>query len=450
MTKIQKIKTIALLALTPIFSLSVFAQQVKPEIQITSHTQFILDNKLDKNEKKQFDAQLIASTIDADMDAWHKMPKDAIAQLTSINKVRFGEKFSIFPLVRNATINKDGKFKIKYTISATAPDGKILTIVDSASYEGTKKTSHDILACPDVIDIKLDSQYQKGIYTFTIAVLDELAKKNVSNSTKVEIVDWIVPTQIDSTEILDKTFYTFHLKPSAELLYSMFFSTKLSLLKRNAPYQLNFMMLGFFKAGFLHYDFLIDEIVKNFANLKPDERSKAILLMRITGKKPINEKLLTQIEIKYQQNLQKTNIPNPYEHWDKVLAPAQIDMLWGEFYANGNYKPVRRIMNLLINSKEAKFVEQLIKQKRRPKTAKETNQFTMGMLHILSIKSLLRNANMCDRVDQYCVWAIENNDLPEESMHVIEPLLGNKPQSQLKKVLDTNFSKQRFKFNINK
>ena len=434
MTKLKRITTI-LLAM--IFTISLQAQQVKPEVNITPHTQFILDNKLDKNENKQFDTQIIASTIDADMDAWHKMPKDAIPQLTSVNKVRFGEKFSLFPLVRNASI-KDGKFKIKYTITATAPDGKNLTIVDSASYEGAKKTLYDILACPDIIDIKLDSQYQKGVYYFTIAVLDEIAKKNVSNTTKVEIIDWVAPAPIDSDDILDKAFYTFHLKPSAELLYSMFFSKKLNLLKRNAPYQLNFMMLGFFKAGFLHYDFLVDEISKNFSNLKPDEKSKAILLMRILGKKPIDEKLLSKIEIKYQRNLQKANIPNPYEHWDKVLAPAQIDMLWGEFYANGNYKPIRRIMNLLINSKEADIVEQFIKQKRRPKTQKETNQFTMGMLHILSIKSLLRNANICDRVDQYCVWAIENKDLPEESMKVIEPLLGNKPepQTQLKKLLD--------------
>ena len=433
----QTIKIILALVMTSILSMSSQAQQLKPEVKVAPHKQFILNEKLDKNESTDFQPQIIASTIDADMDAWYKMPKGAIPQLTSINTIRFGEKFSLFPLIRNASV-KDGKFKLKYTITATAPDGKNLIIVDNATYEGIKKDSHDVIVCPDIIDIKLDEQYQKGTYTFTISAFDENTKINVSNSTKIEIIDWKAPKPIEDPQLLDQAFYTFHLKPSAEFLYSMFFSKQLNFEQKRAPYQLNFMMLGFFKAAFLHYDFLIDEIVKDFEKFDPQSRTKIILLRRVLGKKPILHSKLSAIEIKYQQNLQKATIPNPYEHWDKVLAPAQMDMLWGEFYANGTYKPVRRVMNLLMNEKESKIVQVMINQKRRPQTEKEINQFTMGMLHILAVKSLLRNANISDRVDQYCVWAIENNDLPKESMDVIKPLLGNESQeeSQFKKTFD--------------
>ena len=93
MTKLKRITTILL---ATIFTISLQAQQVKPEVNITPHTQFILDNKLDKNENKQFDTQIIASTIDADMDAWHKMPKDAIPQLTSVTKYVLVKSFRSF------------------------------------------------------------------------------------------------------------------------------------------------------------------------------------------------------------------------------------------------------------------------------------------------------------------------------------------------------------------
>jgi hypothetical protein len=198
------------------------------------------------------------------------------------------------------------------------------------------------------------------------------------------------------------------------------------------------MMIGFFKTAFNRYDFLIDEIIKNFENFQPAEKAKIVLLLRVLNKKSIPLSKLSSNEIKYKQSLDKAVIPNPYEQWDRVLAPAQMDMLWGDFYATGAYKPIRRIMNLLMNEKEGKIAQEMIAQKRRPQTKKEINQFTMGMLHILAVKSLIRNADICDRADQYCIWAIENNDLPEESMSVIKPLFENEPQeqSQFKKMFD--------------
>ncbi len=421
----QKLKSTICVLLVAIASMATaMAQQLQTNVKVSSHSKFILNNTLDKNESADFKPQIIISTIDSEIDAWHKMPKNAIPVLTSIKTVRYNEKFTLFPIIRNASV-KDGKFNVKYTITATAPDGQNLTIVEKASFVGSKKETHNVIICPDIIDIKLDNQYQKGKYTFTISALDEHAKINVSTSEQIEIIDWKAPKPIDDKNMLNQAFVSFHLKPSADLLYAMFFSKELDFQKNNAPYNLDFTILGFFKAAFLHYDFLIDEIRNNFEKYKPDERAKIILLMRILGKKPFDEKILNNREIKYQRNLQKANIPNPYENWDRVLAAAQIDMLWGEFYANGTYKPLRRVMNLLINEKEAKIAQEMIAQKRRPKTEKEINQFTMGVLHILAVRTIIKSADACDRIDQYCVWAIENKDLPDESMQVIEPILGN-------------------------
>ena len=383
------------------------------------HNRVIIDGKIDNNTDPDFIPQLIISTQDPEFDAWLKMPKNAVPQISTVKKVSFGEKFALFPLIRNAAA-KNGAFKLKYTITAAAPDGKRITIVENADFEGKKDAQGGIIACPDIIEIKFDRKYQPGKYAFTISATDEIARKTASNSACVEVAQWEPPTPITDEAELEKAFRTFSIKPSPELLYAMYFSDKLELEQKPAPYNLNFTIIGFFKAAFIRFDFLADELTLKIAALKNIDRSKLILISRFMGKHPIKNEHLTDAEIKYQEALYRAEIPNPYENWHKVLASAQIDMLWGEFYATGAYRPLRRIMNLLMNENESLYAQKLLKEKRRPKTDSEWNKFTMGVLHLLAVKSILRNAGESDLADQYCVWAYENKDLPEESMKVME------------------------------
>ncbi len=405
--------------------------------KVVSHNKFILNGKLDNNSSKEFLPELIASEQDSQLDMWFKMPQGATANLSSIKKARLGEQFSLFPLIRNASI-KDGKFKLKYSISASAPDGKVLDIVKDATFQGEKKSSHDVIICPDIIDIKFDKRYQSGKYSFSISATDEIANKTVSNSTFVEIVKWQAPAPIKDARQLDEAFKNFHLKPSAELLYSMFFSKELDIEQKQSPYRINFIIMGFFKTAFKKYDFLIDEIKENFDKFDNLDKSKIILLSRFLNNFEIPDAKLNQTQKKYKDALKRAEIPNAYEIWHRLLAPTQIDLLWGEFYASGAYKPIRRMMNLFANEAEGKDVKRMIAQKKRPSDEAQWNKFTIGMLHLVSVKSILRNAQDCDLVDQYCVWAYENKDLPEESMRFAKKYFDlSQPHSQFKEAFNS-------------
>ncbi len=412
------------------------AGEVAPVKKTVAHTQFFLNGKLDKNQSKEFLPELIASTQDSRLDMWFKMPKGATARIASIKKAYYGEQFALFPLIRNAS-TKDGKFKLKYSITASAPDGKTLDIVKDSVFEGEKKSDNDVIIAPDIIDIKFDDRYQSGRYSFSISATDEIANKTVTNTTFVNVVKWQSPQPITSASKLDEAFKTFHLNPSAELLYSMFFSKELDFEDKLSPYKINFIIMGFFQKGFKKYDFLIDEIARNFDKFDALDKSKILLLTRFLNK-GIDDSKLTEKQLKYKNALKKADIPNPYEVWHKVLAPTQIDLLWGEFYASGAYQPIRRIMNLFANEAEGKYVKEMLQQKARPTTQEQRNKFAMGVLHLSAVKSILRNAEDCDLVDQYCVWAYENKDLPEISERFAKKYFDNsKPKSQLLETLDS-------------
>ena len=51
------------------------------------HNRVIIDGKIDNNADPDFIPQLIASTQDPDFDAWLKMPKNAVPQISTVKKV---------------------------------------------------------------------------------------------------------------------------------------------------------------------------------------------------------------------------------------------------------------------------------------------------------------------------------------------------------------------------
>ena len=384
-----------------------------------SHGKFYIDENPVKPDGKKLKASILPSTMDGELDAWFRMPRNAVPRLTTIKKARFGEKFSLFPMIENAAV-KDGKFSLKYSITAVAPDGAELEIVKNAAFGSSKNSKAAAVVCPDIIDLRFDKRYQSGRYVFRLSVSDEVSGEKTSGESAVELVAWQAPEPVKGADVLNSMFNTFHTKPSADLLYAMFFSKDLDLEDARAPYRLNFTILGFFKAGFLKYDFLIEEIMANFAKFDSADRNKIILISRAAGKPPILDSLLSPAEQSYQKSLFAAEIPNPYEEWHKTLAPVQMDMLWGEVYATGAYKPLRRIMNPLMNAKEAQFMMGVKASKKRP-ARRDFNKFTMGAIHVIALKSILQNAADCDLADQYCVWAIENRDLPEASLKALEP-----------------------------
>ena len=404
----------------------------------------VIDSQLQQSSTdNKLDAVIIATTQSPEFDIWHKMPKGATPQISSTKKIYFNEKFSLLPIVYNASV-KDGKFKLSYTISASAPDGENMVIVENANFEGEKKSTSDILNCPDVIDIKFDKKYQNGKYAFTITVKDLISEQKVSNTVYLEVCQWKAPEPMKDSQMVEKAFFAFYLKPSPELLYSMFFSKNMKFEQPDAPYGLNYMILGFFRAGFNTYKFLVNEILHNFDKYTDHEKARIILLMRVLEKPLIKDELLNKKQIQYQKNLARAEIPNPYEDWHPVLAAIQLDLLLGEFYANGTYRPVRRMMNLLANEKQHKKAEEMIAKKQRPKTKAQWNEFTMGILHKVAVKSLIHNSNISPLFDQYCVWAIENNDLPKESVAVAKRIMGFEEQEP------SNFKKATSDIKLNK
>lgn len=372
--------------------------------------------------REAFEGKIYVSIQDPSMEWWFNVPAYAAPHISEIKKIFFNQEFSLFPFAENAKV-RDGKFSISYSITMKTPDGTLRELVRDAKFSGTKIADNIIVACPDVIDFKFDKRYPDGLYKFSISAKDEISGETSTGENHLQLTQWAAPLPFSGKKLVRDYVSAYSLQPSPETLYAIFFSDDFSLEQKGAPNSLNYLHLGFLKAAFAKNRFLIPEIRDDFKNLPPINRAKFIMLLALLDAEKMDESALSDAEKKYQTTIRKFKFPDPYADWDAFLGGAQADMLWGEFFANGTYKPIRRIIDILSLAEQAAFADSLAAEKALPKNREDWDKYMLGKLYKATLKTLALNAHRYPLVEQYCVWAIERGDVPKVSFEVLSPLI---------------------------
>ncbi len=375
-----------------------------------------------QSKRDAFAAMLYVSIQDPSMEWWFNVPANAAPHISELKKIFFNQEFSLFPFANNAKV-KDGKFEMSYTITMQSPDGKSTDLVRGAKFDGTKVSDDIIVACPDVIDFKLDRRFPEGLYKFKMSATDKISGETSEYENHIRLTEWSAPATFADKKLVAEYVRAYSLQPSPDILYSIVFSNDFDLEQKGAPNSLNYTYLGFIKAAFKKNMFLLSQIRDTFKSMSDINRAKFILILALLDAEAVDETQLTEVEKQYQKKIRTFKMPNPYGKWDPFLGAAQIDMLWGEFFANGTYRPIRRILNILSHAKDAAFADGLAEKRQAPKTREEWDRYMFGRLYKAALKTVAINASKYPLVEQYCAWALQHGDIPKVSYEVLSPLL---------------------------
>ena len=375
-----------------------------------------------QSKRDAFAAMLYVSIQDPSMEWWFNVPANAAPHISELKKIFFNQEFSLFPFANNAKV-KDGKFEMSYTITMQSPDGKSTDLVKDAKFDGTKVSDDIIVACPDVIDFKLDRRFPEGLYKFKMSATDKISGETSEYENHIRLTEWSAPATFADKKLVAEYVRAYSLQPSPDILYSIVFSNDFDLEQKGAPNSLNYTYLGFIKAAFKKNMFLLSQIRDTFKSMSDINRAKFILILALLDAEAVDETQLTEVEKQYQKKIRTFKMPNPYGKWDPFLGAAQIDMLWGEFFANGTYRPIRRILNILSHAKDAAFADGLAEKRQAPKTREEWDRYMFGRLYKAALKTVAINASKYPLVEQYCAWALQHGDIPKVSYEVLSPLL---------------------------
>ena len=269
------------------------------------------------------------------------------------------EHISVLPILVNVA-GDDCKYNVEYSFKLVSPKGDEQYIAKAKKISGKLNDKNEILFLPENLRILYENSDEFGKYNFVLSGKNLNTNENFEETLTITLAEFPKGSAVAYPEKrdFDEAFKNYHKEQKPETLRNLFASEHSPVFKENGS--LNHATLVFFREAFREKPFLFDILEAEFDTATDNVRMKTILLFASLGEnKRLEKKIMTQKEKTVFENAFRLliSIKSPYEEESGLGAQ---DMLWGEFFAKGNYRPIEKMFSYLQDYKSAKaFVERL-------------------------------------------------------------------------------------------
>ncbi len=341
-------------------------------------------NKSKKDEaNSDFISFLIVSRLETNLDFLHKAIVKNMS-LKSVNKIYKNEYFSIFPLFLDVFDNED----VVFDIVVRSPDNNVVFHKKGIQAKERTNILNSFVIPKSAFEIYLDDSAPTGIYTALVIAKNSKTKKVSYFQDNFVVAEWTSTnfTPIEKSKDFWNILCNYHNNQSPIILCNLLGSPHGQIISKG---KINHTFFIFFREALRKKPFLIELFDKNFDLLDNNTRKNVVMAFASLGESyRFRNKKLTSEEKSLQTQIltSQFNIISPYE---KTFAGLHtIDLLWGEFYAKGNYTPIERTLQYLndINSAEALSKGNIV--------ALSPLEIHSGILFISSAYSIMKNASV--------------------------------------------------------
>lgn len=311
-----------------------------------------------KDEENAMRLYVVPTRQNENLDFIQKVPSEKIV-FNAQKKAYKGEFLTVVPFVLNAA-DGGGKYDVEYSFKMVSPIGRESVFAQNRRIAGGLKSGKSVLWLPEKVQIMFEKSDDWGAYKLVLDVKNNLTGKVSRVENELFLIPW---TWQNTSPIAGESDYwnnikLYNLSPSPEALARIYFAPYTRILSDSGA--LDFTQYMFFREAFRSKPFLLDVLLQKFDTMGNGERLNTIMLFAALGELPRLEKMsLTDSEKSLLENAFSVviSIVSPYE---KVGGRKLESLLWGEFYARGNYAPIERMFGYISDYDSAKdFVEKL-------------------------------------------------------------------------------------------
>jgi len=288
----------------------------------------------------------IITTIDYSIqDKWYNTAGDSIPRINNQSNF-FTEQYFIIALFFSNFSLKDKQAHIIYDISVTKNNKNIYNYKNLTGIKSTVNNKNYVLLSKTNLMVNFEKNKPRGKYVITVKVKDLISKKSLLLSKSIYIQDYKHANYFKSKNKLSNWIATYYRNPTPSKAidgYLYFAKSK----KKNSSF---IPVFTFFLNVFNKNKYLIPTIHAIYN--KQDKKTKVYLIYLLNYLNYDSKKFLNNLNGKeknlYNKIRNQPYAPNPYK---KIYKSFQLDMLWGEFFATGSYKPIKKIISILDYSK---------------------------------------------------------------------------------------------------
>lgn len=311
-----------------------------------------------EDEENAMRLYVVPTRQNENLDFIQKVPSGKIV-FNAQKKAYKGEFLTVVPFVLNAA-DGGGKYDVEYSFKMVSPIGRESVFAQNRRIAGGLKSGKSVLWLPEKVQIMFEKSDDWGAYKLVLDVKNNLTGKVSRVENELFLIPW---TWQNTSPIAGESDYwnnikLYNLSPSPEALARIYFAPYTRILSDSGA--LDFTQYMFFREAFRSKPFLLDVLLQKFDTMGNGERLNTIMLFAALGELPRLEKMsLTDSEKSLLENAFAVvvSIVSPYE---KVGGRKLESLLWGEFYARGNYAPIERMFGYISDYDSARdFVEKL-------------------------------------------------------------------------------------------
>lgn len=323
------------------------------------------------------------SVQDTAMDWWYFIPENATPFVQDLKTCYREENLNFHLFFKFFEEIKECSFEYEFFVIGKDKMEDIARERTKFSFEPSQINSIMPLGKP--VNYKFSKDAPLGKYDILLRVIFE---KEVFDFVKsIELIEWELPKAIDNSKEATSFIFNYNQLANPNELFALFISENTPLLKKGAPKGLDYFFLNFYKYAFDAQDFLYDKLLQIYPTASENLKKKILILFAYANK-GFNPVFIGEDDAQIYTYLSQNIIPNPYKELEGGFAPAQLDMLWGEFYATSSYKTFLKIISTLEYTKEGAYTEKLVREKKSPQSPQEKADFAVGMTYLNTLKRI--------------------------------------------------------------
>ena len=359
-----------------------------------------------------FDALVLPSLMDSNMDGWYKIPPNSGPYIHKAASVYQGQPFNVLIFFRGYSADKDKQLHIRYDVQVCDPSGKPTEDKgkDILAYQGPMGSPDALVLNRDYVRIVFTDKYRLGRYKIKVTSHDLISGKTCTSEIPIELIPFALPEKFESQLEVSKWVMGYYQNPTpVKAISGMLATVQLDDKWLNN----NLNILTFFQRIFLDNPFLFKNIAKRFNSFSEEDQKKLLLISAISGDSELQsfvagngkEKLR-----KFYDDAKKIKFPDLN---GEINSAIQLDILWSEFLTTGKYEPIRKIVSALA-LKKYKGTLAKIKAGEIKVTKEVEREAYLEATYGSAVWSLISNCKQMPLVFKYCAFIYENEPLSED------------------------------------
>ena len=364
------------------------------------------------SQAAEFDAMVVPSLMDSDMDGWYKIPPNSGPNIHRAASVYQGQMFNLLIFFRGYSADEDKNLHVRYDVQVYDPRGNPTEDkgTDILAYQGPIVNPGTLMLNQQYLNIVFTEKYQLGTYKIKVTAYDKISGKTFTSETPIELIPFTLPENFESQQEAGKWLMGYYLNPDPVKAIS----AVLSLVDLDTKWiNDNLSILTFFRRVFSDNSFLFPNIAKRFSAFSKEEQTKLLLISAISG----DSLLFSSVADDRKAELEKSynsakEIKFPDVNGD-VYSGGQLDILWSEFLATGKYAPIRKIVSTLALKKYKGTLDK-IKAGEVEVTEEMKRNAYLEATYDSAVWSLISNCKQMPLVFKYGAFMYEYEDLDDD------------------------------------